>query len=275
MNGSRVNGGCEANTMMRLCGTGKISFLTDGIIPVLHTTDPNWASELVTVRKNNSTAAIPYDHVVLTFVFQKPQLLNSVKLNLFKCPQWGIGAPNITVYGEAIQRIFFFDRSCHSIIPLSQSQDVQSSCDSLVPVTIPLQTGKQYQMLYIVVSFEPQPAIDWVHVGEVEFFGIPTTPPSTSTEPTPSKSLYIPYVLNYEYSIILNNNLILFMPLSSAKGIIVMFHLLSNFSFTTYPYCRKPPLSGHGTEFHCILQLTHIYRYLEINQLTTLMHEYI
>ena len=205
MNGSHVDGGCEVKTTMRLCGIGKISFLTDGIIPVFNTTDPNWASELVTVRKNSVTAAIPYDHVVLTFVFQKPQLLKSVKLNLFKCPQWGIGAPNITVYGKASLRMGNFDFDIRdSIIPLAQSQDVQSSCDSLVPVTIPLQTGEQYLSWYIVVSFEPQPAIDWVHVGEVQFFGTPPPPPpSTSTETTPSESLYIPNVLNYEYSIIL------------------------------------------------------------------------
>ena len=192
MNGSRVDGGCEVNTKMLFCGTGKISFLVDGIIPVLKTTDPNWASELVTVRKNSGTVAIPYDHVVLTFIFQKTQLLKSVKLNLFKCSQWGIGPPNITVYGGTSVRNFNFDISYRSINPVAQSQDVQSSCDSLVPVTIPLQTGKHYQTWYIVVSFETQPAIDWVHVGEVQFFGTSTTPPaSTSTEPTPSKSLYI------------------------------------------------------------------------------------
>ena len=198
MNGSRVDGGCKAKTMIGLCGTGEISFLTDGIIPVFNTTDPNWASELVTVRKNNGTAFIPYDRVVLTFIFQTPQLLKSVKLNLFNCPQWGIGAPNITVYGEASVRMgnLVFDIR-GSIIPLAQSQDVKSSCDSLVPVTIPLQTGKQYQAWYIVVSFEPQPAIDLVYVGEVEFFGTPTTPPpSTSIESTPSKSLYYDMSLN-------------------------------------------------------------------------------
>ena len=198
MNGSRVDGGCEVDRTMGLCGIGKISFLTDGNIPVFNITDSNWASELVTVRKNNGTAAIPYNHVILTFVFQKPQLLKSVKLNLFKCPQWGVGAPNITVYGEPNLRNFLFDIFRDSIIRLAQSQDVQSSCNSLVPVTIPLQTGKQYQTWYIVVSFEPQPSIDWVHVGEVQFFGTRTTPPpSTNTEPTPSKSLYVWYVLNY------------------------------------------------------------------------------
>ena len=203
MNGSRDDGGCEVDTTWRFCGTGKRSFLVDGIIPVLNTTDLNWASELVTVRKNSGTTAIPFDHVILIFVFQKPVLLKSVKLNLFKCPQWGIGAPNITLYGAIRVEIFHFDSSYHRSISLAQSQDVQSSCDSLVPVTMPLETGKQYQMFYIVVSFEPQPAIDWVYVGEVQFFGTPTTlPPSTSTEPTPRKSLCTPYVLNYEYSII-------------------------------------------------------------------------
>ena len=60
--------------------------------------DPNWASELVTVRKNSGTAAIPYNRVLLTFTFNQFVSLTSIRMILFKCPQWGIGAPNITVY---------------------------------------------------------------------------------------------------------------------------------------------------------------------------------
>ena len=50
-------------------------------------------------------------------------------------------------------------------------------------------TGRQFNR-YIAVSFEPQLAIDWVHVGEVQFFrSLPLSPPSTNTEYTISSSL--------------------------------------------------------------------------------------
>ena len=55
---------------------------------------------------------------------------------------------------------------------------------NLVFVTIPLQIYANCKTFCIVVSFEPQPAIDWVYVGEVE--SEPTI--SGSTEPTISGS---------------------------------------------------------------------------------------
>ena len=187
MNGSRVDGGCKGNVIHHYCGGGSESFLTDGVNPVINTTDPNWASELVTVRKNNATWIIPYDHAVLSFLFQPPVSLKSIRLSLFKCPQWGIGAPNITVYADMgkQQNILNFDFANNATIPLAQCQDVQSSCNDLVPVTIPLETDTQYKIWYIVVSFEPQPDIDWVYVGEVQFIGTPPQPTlSGSTKPT-------------------------------------------------------------------------------------------
>ena len=50
-------------------------------------------------------------------------------------------------------------------------------------------TGRQFNR-YIAVSFEPQLAIDWVYVSEVQFFrSLPLSPPSTNTEYTISSSL--------------------------------------------------------------------------------------
>ena len=69
MNGSRVDGGCKVNITFHYCGDGSESFLNDDDDPVINTTDPNWASELVTVRKNNATRYIPYDYAVLSFFF--------------------------------------------------------------------------------------------------------------------------------------------------------------------------------------------------------------
>ena len=191
VNGSRADGGCLGNVIQHYCGYGSESFLTDGVNPVINTTDPDWASELVTVRKNNVTWNIPYDHVVLTFVFDSPVSLKSIRLNLFQCPQWSIGAPNITVYARNSPSgdfFRFYPEDHHSVV-LAQLQDVHSSCNDLVPVTIPLETYTQYNIWYIVVSFEPQPDIDWVYMGEVQFFDTPPQPPpSSSTKLTISSS---------------------------------------------------------------------------------------
>ena len=199
MNGSLFSGGCDVNTTWRICSTGNKSFLTDGNIPMLNTTDPNWASELVTVRKNSDIESIPYDHVVLTFAFQSPVSLTSINMSLFNCPQYGIGAPKITVYAKKKGLLFLnFRIDDPSTTTLGHSQDIQSSCDGLVPVTILLQKGMLYQTWYIVVSFEPQPATDWVYVGEVQFFYIRLPPPSTYTEST-SK-----FIIIYNYTTFLS-----------------------------------------------------------------------
>ena len=179
------------NVTHHYCGNSSESFLTDGVNQVINTTDPNWASELVTVRKNNVTWNIPYDHVLLAFVFDPHVLLKSIRLNLFQCPQWGIGAPNITVYARNSKSGDFFNfyPEKHNTVVLAQLQDNQSSCNDLVPVTIPLETYTQYNICYIVVSFEPQPDIDWVYMGEVQLFDTPTQPPPLISS-APGISIY-------------------------------------------------------------------------------------
>ena len=198
MNGSDVDGGCEVPVILvRRCGvpnSGSESFLTDGIIPVLNTTGSNWASELVTMRKNSATVAVTYDHILLAFEFEQPVSLTSITLSLFNCPQWNIGAPVTTVYGDETGSSFFnFDPVNPHIISLTQTNNVQSSCDNLVPVTITLHTNTKYKIWYILVSFETQQNVDWVFVGEVQFFGTPQQPPtSIISDPgitTPSSSL--------------------------------------------------------------------------------------
>ena len=144
------------------------------------------------MRKNSALWHIPYDYAVLSFLFQLPVSLTSIKLSLFKCPQWGIGAPNITVYVDMDidKNVLNFDTLDRRNIPLTQFQDNQVSCSGLVSVTIPLKTDTQYRIWYIVMSFEAQPEIDWVYVGEVQFFG--TAPqPSASITSKPGISLYI------------------------------------------------------------------------------------
>ena len=191
MNGSDVDGGCEVPVILvRRCGVPNSdteSFLTDGIIPVLNTTGNNWTSELVTVRKNSATVAVTYDHILLAFDFKQHVSLTSITLSLFNCPQWDIGAPVTTVYGDENGSSFFnFDPVDPYIISLTQTNNVQSSCDNLVPVTITLHTNTKYKIWYILVSFETQQNVDWVFVGEVQFFSTPQQPPASTIISDPS-----------------------------------------------------------------------------------------
>ena len=144
------------------------------------------------MRKNRGKWKIPYDYAVLSFLFQLPVSLTSIRLSLFKCPQWGIGAPNITVYVDKANDNNFlnFYTGNSDNIPLAQFQDDQVSCNGLVSVTIPLKIDTQYRIWYIVVSFEAQPDIDWVYVGEVQFIATPPQP-SASITSKPGISLYI------------------------------------------------------------------------------------
>ena len=70
------------------------SYLLDGNSSAIDTSTSDWASQLVTVRKNDGTPGfIMFDHVVLTFGFDTDVSLTSIELDLFLCPEWNIGAP--------------------------------------------------------------------------------------------------------------------------------------------------------------------------------------
>ena len=206
VNGSDVVGGCQAALSdRRKCGatnSGTISYLIDNNIPVLNTAALNWASQLVTVRKNSPTVAIPYDHVLLAFDFISPVSLISVELNLFYCPEWSIGAPNITVYvDEDGGNYLNYVKGAPGIavrgnVVLSS----QSSCDSLLPVRIPLEnTTTQHHTWYIVVSFDPQPEIEWVHVGEVILFDTEPPPLPVPSELCFSTSIFSKHLAQLHY----------------------------------------------------------------------------
>ena len=193
VNGSDVTMGCaepleDRGDIERSCGTagGDVSsYLFDGNSPDIDTSASNWASQLVTVRKNNATTDIPYDHVVLTFDFSPAVSPTSIELDLFLCPEWNIGAPNITVHGDdsGSSGLTFSELAVTLTITVLESvTPSQSSCGSLSNVSIPLpNTGTSYITWYIVVSFPPQSEIEWVHVGEVRLL-------DTDPDPIPSRS---------------------------------------------------------------------------------------
>ena len=74
------------------------SYLVDGCSLDINTSSPDWASQLVTVRRNEGTADIHFAHVLLTFGFDTAVSLTGIEMDLLHCPDWGIGAPRITVY---------------------------------------------------------------------------------------------------------------------------------------------------------------------------------
>ena len=173
VNGSNVNavplgdfGACGSISV------GVISYLVDDISPAIDTSTSNWASQLVTVRKNDANDDIAFDHVVLTFGFDTAVSPTAIELDLFLCPEWNIGAPFITVFADVL---VFMHRSgqTQSNFIISDTPS-HSSCGSLSTVSIPMQGGlSSYFVWHIVVSFAAQPDIEWVHVGEVRFLADP------------------------------------------------------------------------------------------------------
>ena len=187
VNGSDVNMGCTSPLVdsggVMVCNSSDCpsSYLLDGNSPAIDTSTSDWASQLVTVRKNDATEDIPYDHVVLTFGFDTAVSLTSIELDLFLCPEWNIGAPYISLYINERNNLVF-NSSADFII---NHTPTKTSCNSLSTISISFQQLTTSSTWYIVVSFATQPDIEWVHVGEVRFRGTDSTPASMCTTGRP------------------------------------------------------------------------------------------
>ena len=163
------------------------SYLVDGCSPDIDTSASDWASQLVTVRRNDGTADVPFAHVLLTFGFDTAVSLTGIEMDLFLCPDWGIGAPLIRVYlNEGYDLAFRLE-----LPPFRFVQPSQSSCDSLT--TVHFSGGRlsdsSYQTFHIIVDLPYNSSIEWVHIGEVRFLdegGGPATATSTCPPPTPN-----------------------------------------------------------------------------------------
>ena len=187
VNGSDINMGCASPLVDRdgvmVCDNSE-SYLVDGCSPTIDTSTSNWASQLVTVRKKEANDVIHYDHVVLTFDFDTAVSLDSIKLDLFLCPEWNIGASGIFLYADQNSTLVFNPEMVEFIAGtlLFRSQ----SCDSLSTVRIGLRDRliSSYHSFHIVVDFTSEDS-EWVHVGEVRFMSDDITNPSKC----------IPYIL--------------------------------------------------------------------------------
>ena len=192
VNGSDVNMGCTSPLVdsggVMVCNSTECpsSYLLDGNSPAINTSSSDWASQLVTVRTDAATVDIPFVHVVLTFGFDTAVSLTSIELDLFLCPEWNIGAPFISVYGDE-ETGLVYSFSSDFIINYTPSQ---TSCDSLSTITLSFSELTTFSTWHIIVTFVVQPDTEWVHVGDVRFLGTDGTPTSmcTTEEPTLSMS---------------------------------------------------------------------------------------
>ena len=168
VNGSSDNMGCTSSLVdsggVMVCTSQ--SYLIDGCSPAIDTSTSDWASQLVTVRKNQTA-----DYILLTFGFDTAVTLTGIEMNLFLCPDWGISAPTISVYADEERNLVFTDISHR---PLQNHTPTQSSCSSLSNVSISLVKDTSYLTWHIV--FNLSSSIDWVHVGEVRLLGTDVNP---------------------------------------------------------------------------------------------------
>ena len=147
-----------------MCSHGE-NCLLDGHSPYIDTTLVNWASDLVTVRKNKPTDDIGYDHVVLTFSFDEDVKLKGIEIDFFLCLEWGIHAPYISIYGSDNSEF----TAANSDFIVNYEPSNISRC-GLSTVVISIDRGASlHSIWHIVVSFGPLPDTEWVHVGEVRF----------------------------------------------------------------------------------------------------------
>ena len=191
VNGSDVNGGCVGSLIVSdgviVCGNSSgcsTSYLVDGNSPDIDTNTSDWASQLVTVKKNDAIARF----ITLTFRFDAALSLTSIELDLFLCPEWNISAPLISVYADNKTNLVYSPLS-EFIVNFNTKENGQTSCNSLSTVTISVPKRTAYTSWYILVSPVFQADIDWVHVGEVRFLGTESTSPSMCSIEEPSVSL--------------------------------------------------------------------------------------
>ena len=179
VNGSSDNMGCTSPLVdsggVLVCESR--SYLVDGCSPDIDTSTSDWASQLVTVRRSEgSLDDISFPHVLLTFGFDTAVSLTGIEMDWFLCPDWGIGAPSITVYLN--EEYNLANTNIIFTLPFVSAGDnsLQSSCDSLSTVTFSGGSleGSYYRTIHILVPLLEYPSIEWVHVGEVRFIGIET-----------------------------------------------------------------------------------------------------
>ena len=132
-----------------VCDCKSQSYLVDGVSPDIDTRTSDWASQLVTVRRNEGTAEILLHYVLLTFGFDTAVSLTGIEIDLFLCPEMSIGAPVITVSLNEEYDLSYRTglRSLLSVVPS------ESRCDSLSSFTFTGSSGSLYRVVHILITF--------------------------------------------------------------------------------------------------------------------------
>ena len=161
VNGSTQDGHCNGTTLvspgMVECPMLRTnSFLYDGVIPTLTRLDGSeWASGLLTLNTSAASTRI-------TFNFTNTPAyggVESVRVVMFKCPQWGIGTSNIGILGAGGSSTDIF---LGRIIPA-----MPTSCDSLVSMcTTDIRTTLRIISLQFILADDSH----LVYIAEVAFF---------------------------------------------------------------------------------------------------------
>ena len=132
----------------------------------------------MTVRRSEGNPDdIAFAHVLLTFGFDTAVSLTRIEMDLFLCPDWGIGAQRIAVY---LNKDYNLANTNIFTLPFvyPEGNSLQSSWDSLSTVTFSggSLVGSYYHTIHILVPLSQDSSKEWVYVGEVRFIGmdIPT-----------------------------------------------------------------------------------------------------
>ena len=166
VNGSAANMGCVVDLFNgTTCGSPG-SYLLDGSSPVIDTDTTDWASRLVTVKRDERDPGIFIPHVLLTFGFDTAVPLSGIEMDLFICPDWNISAPYVTAYLNEEYNLTFTPE----LQFITGKPSSQSSCDSLSTLTISGdRLSSSYRTVHVLVDFLNDPSIKWVFIGEIKF----------------------------------------------------------------------------------------------------------
>ena len=169
MNGSDHNGGCSRVVAQGLIcvelDEGGTSDLTDCVIPSLGGFQSNWAAGFFTVNRSGQSFYIGFE-------LSRPSNFTRVELDLLNCPQWGVAAQTIAVYGYNFG-ILNFDVALARLqnLALGHTTVNTTSCTSIVRVVIPLELPQSSTPSYAIdFTFDNTTTnIQWVHIAEVMF----------------------------------------------------------------------------------------------------------
>ena len=205
VNGSSTTMGCERRidtfSGVMYCGVfaerGSSSFLVDGISPAIDSSVPDWASELVTVRKTDPVPGVSSGYVVFTFDFSTAISLVSIELDLLQCPEWNIGSSFIGVFADNNTDLILGPTST----PITNfTMPLISSCDSLITANITFKESVwtfSYFTWHLLMVYSTQSDLEWAYVGDIRFLTelTPTPTLSETFRHTPSEWFSYPIMI--------------------------------------------------------------------------------